>query len=120
MPSWKEIYAKQLESAVFLYANQEFTKLRLILEMMAGQIYHKEASEELKAFTETLDEDKARQAEVIDKEAQIQDTYRNKQRVYERLDNVELWYLTELVKKHQQLAQKYDLLPKESDIIHGV
>ena len=120
VPSWMEIYSRALESAVFLYANQDFVKLRFILEMMPGQIYHKNASEELKAFTAMLDDDKARQEAEIDKKAQTQTTYLDKRRVYGQLDAVELWYLTELVKKHQELAQKYDLLPRETDIIKGV
>ncbi|GAI20833.1 unnamed protein product, partial [marine sediment metagenome] len=79
-----------------------------------------DASGELKEFTTTLDNEKVRQEEEIDKAAQVQTTYRDKQKVYEQLDRVELWYLTELVKEHQMLAEKYDLLPRETDIIHGV
>lgn len=120
MPSWKEIYARQLESAVFLYANQDFARLGLMLEMMAGQIYHEEAAKELKDFTTNLDNERKRQEADIDRFAQTMPTYGEKRLQYNDLDRVQLWYLTELMKKHQQLAQKYDLLPKEADIIKGV
>ena len=91
-----------------------------MLEMMPGQIDHKEARKELQDFTTAHDKLKERQEGDIDAAAQVLNTYDEKRAEYGRLDKVMLWYLTELLKKHQQLAQKYDLLPMESDIIRGV
>ncbi len=110
MTNWQELYAKQLEGAVIYYTSGDNMKLDLTLKMMAAQIYNGEMAQKLADFTAKLDKDTRRQLKAIDDKAYAATTYAEQRRIYNKMDEVMMWYFTELIKKHQGLAAEYKVI----------
>ena len=109
MPSWKEIYARQLEGAMCLYDNEEFMKLKRTLKMITGMIYNDEMAEELKSYKKHIKKEMENAIIIIYQHAQTLPP-EEKPKAYAKMDEEKIWYLAELIAKHQQLAHKYEII----------
>ena len=111
MPGWKKIYSRSLEMSYNLYVSGDFIRLERLLDIMQGQIHDDEALQELKEFTERVDELYQAQMQAVDTEASKKTNPIGKSETYGNCDRVLDWRLYQLLRFHQDLAKKYSLLP---------
>jgi len=101
-----------LETAGSLYTAGDLPKLERLFDVMREQIHNDEARGDLEKFEEKVEESSNEQLAAIDKTAQTRANVVQKKFDYDGVDSVYDWKLGEILKKHQQLARKYSLLPR--------
>lgn len=111
-PGWKEIYSRSLMTAGDLYAAQDYAHLEPLLEVMEGQIDHKEARGALLNFKQQIDEDERKQLETLRKWIGSEVNPKSRQRLVGRIDEITVWKCEELLKFHQRLARDHHLIPE--------